>query len=97
MGDGVVVTRSTPTTSDALAISSFRAAAAKGPVLVRVFGSPVAGTASDRSPRDRRPPANTGGANANTLHLGSHRGRFPVNARGLAIRRASSSRWRCRL
>lgn len=38
----MVVTRSTPTTSDALAISSFRAAAAKGPVLVRVFGSPVA-------------------------------------------------------
>lgn len=49
-GDGVVVTRSTPTTGDALAISSFRAASAKGPVLVRVYGSPVAAPAEAVAP-----------------------------------------------
>ncbi|WP_404381964.1 hypothetical protein [Caenispirillum salinarum] len=46
-GDGVVVTRSTPTTGDALAISSFRAASAAGPVLMEVVGSPVAAPQAD--------------------------------------------------
>lgn len=40
-GNGVVVTRTTPTTGDALAISTFTAASAAGPVLLEVYGSPT--------------------------------------------------------